>query len=652
MTILLDVESRSRADLKKVGGRNYWAHPSSEVLCVVSHDADTNTRHEWRRGDPTPPWAGRGRLLGAHNLRGFDRFALARLGWADPEDYDLQVDTSECARTAGLPGALDALGARWLGMHKDKAASRFVKSLSRGSRAKARVGQLPELTAEVLDRTAAYCHSDVDILEHGWPLLESWQHLEPDVLRTDCIINDRGVAFDSQLARRLLEEDSRICGEVLERTAQALDMPVSEVEEIAGSPAQLCAATGLENAQKETIEKFLLTADAGDEFAVRLCLARQALASIARGKLEAGLNTVSADGRIRDSLRYYGAHTGRWSGRGMQLQNMPRPAKRFETWGDTEICEFAEYVLSGGHCDAEEIDLLLRATLHGGAGNALVWQDFSGVEARVLAFCANDLDALDVFASGVSEYKIMAGMLSGQAPESIGKGDPWYTIGKAACLACGYSMGPAKFEWTAASKHGVNLHALGIDPAAVVASWRTLHAPIVRFWRDAQNAFLQAAYGDEAELGAFRFVPSSDGRDVAIFLPSGRPVVYNAVEVHPGQYGPQASYEGAKDARDKDADGKRVGEPKPMRERLYGGLIVENMIQATTRDLLADALVRTERAGLCPVLSVHDEGVCQVPRKAAPDACVYLGQIMGDLPEWAEGWPINAAGDFGERYRK
>jgi DNA polymerase len=364
MPVLLDFESRSPADLRLIGGRNYWEHPSTEVLCCCWYDTETQDVGVWVPGDPPPVFTA---TLGAHNAMGFDRFAAARLGWPAVE-----IDTSELARRAGLPGALDALATRWLGTAKDKDASRFVLSLSRPSRAAARRGQLPPLTNEVMTRVVNYCLSDVEILAQGWPLLESWQALEPDVQWVDRRINDRGILFDVELAKRLVECDNRLQEQALEAAAKALDMPLSEVEAIASSPSQFCEFTGASDAQKETVDDLL---EHGVGEVLEMARARRAIASIAGGKLEAGLVRVSPDGRLRDSLRYFGAHTGRWSGRGMQLQNLPRPGKRFETWQDGDICHLSDKVLAGKWADADEINLLLRATFCAKPGHTLIISD-------------------------------------------------------------------------------------------------------------------------------------------------------------------------------------------------------------------------------------------------------------------------------------
>lgn len=633
MTILLDFESRSRCDLTRRGGRNYWEHPSTEALCCVWHDTDNDTTDVWLPGDAPPWWADTDVPVAAHNMTGFDRFALARLGWRPLSAP--WIDTSEWARRAGLPGALDALGSRWLGRPKDKVASKFVKSLSRASRAKARLGQLPELTADVMCRVVAYCQSDVEILEHGWPLLESWGEWEPDVERVDRAINDRGVCFDSALAVRLLECDARNGDRATAKAARALGMTAAEAREIAGSPQQFAAFTGAPNAQAETVDA-LIDDEPPESEAHQMALVRRAIASIARGKLEAGLARVSPDGRLRDMHRIYGAHPWRWSGRGMQLQNIPRPAGRFDGWTDADVCGLAELVLAGAHWpDAEEIDVLLRATLHAAPGCTLVVEDFSGVENRALSLVSGDQGALDVFASGVSPYKIMAGVIFGCDPDTISKGNPWYTVGKIAELACQYGMGGPKFEWTAKKQGGVVLSDVGVDPFKVVYAWRDQHAPMVRFWRDVEQAFACAVRGEEAWVDRFAFVPQDSG--VAIFMPSGRPIVYNETRItHDGRGRPQLAFRGTKN----------------VVEYTYGGKLTQNMIEGICRDMLADALVRAEDAGLAPVVHVHDEIVCEVPASAVREASAELHAIMTTLPEWVSDFPIGAAGHTGVRYRK
>ena len=648
MTVLLDIESRARIDLKVVGGRNYWEHPSTELLCLSWHDTATDARGTWHPGDASPYWRFTAPLA-AHNMSGFDRFGLVRYGFLTHYDVDY-LDTSELARTAGFPGALDDLGCAY-GIPKDKVASKFTTALSSARRPKSISaadwrtlspaekklrGDLPELTDETRARVDRYCESDVAIMSRAWDDLAPWDELEPDVVRLDRIINDRGVELDVDLCRALLREDARHADEVVSQVSRETGISDADIRKAAGSNPLFCAITGLPNAQKATVAAC----------AHPLATVRRVLASIARGKLDAGLARVSPDGRLRDNHRYYGGHTGRWSGKGMQLQNLPRPSKRFEKqwaangWDDGKhddqisdyLDDLAEGIVSGRRqAQRDEINLLVRGSITAAPGHTLVVSDFSGIEARALAWAAGDRAALDVFTSGRDPYRVAAMAIFGLPYEQCG-GD-YRQAGKTAELACGYGQGAKKFGETAA-KMGANLAAMGVDPKRVVDAWRRLHAPVVQFWDRCERAFRSAIGGHTTRVGAFEFRPY--GSDVHIVLPSGRPLVYRIARLKADGRRQSIVYEGG-----------RTGE-----EYTYGGKIVENLIQAACRDLLAEAMVKVEAAGLPIVLHVHDEIVVEVPREDAADAKVALEAWMCDAPEWADGLPLTAHGFICRRYRK
>jgi len=668
--VLLDFESRSRADLKTVGGRRYWEHESSQVLVCCWYDLVDGSEGAWFEGDR---WPHAGRVLAAHHADGFDRFAAERHSFRAAE----WIDTSALARRAGLPGALDALGVRWLGVPKDSEGSEFTKRLSsvrkprdvtaddwrKLSPAEKRArGVLPAVTPEALERVIGYCESDVAILAGAWPRLAAWLDVDADALRVDRIVNDRGVPFDRDLARALLRYDAARADRAVADAARALGWTEARVRTVAGSPEQCAAELGTGDARKATLADI-------DSPLVR---ARQALASIARGKLLAGLARCSEDGRLRDSHRYYGGHTGRWAGRGMQLQNLPRPADAFERWTDDDRCRAADDMtagrapLAGG---GDLVNVLLRATIAAPPGRAFATCDFSGVEARALAWCAGDEDALAVFRSGRDPYRVMASIIFGESYDSIGKGEK-RTLGKIAELALGYGQGARKFGDTARTIGRVDLDALGVDAAGVVEVWRRAHAPIVRFWRACEAGWRAALEGRARRVAGFDFCPGVED-EVAVFLPSGRPLVYPVPRVAPD--GRELSYLGTGDdpkalvpmcprhfARVHGVDRKRgtgtcehCGEVAfEWRTHVYGGKLAENLIQALCRDLLSDALVRVEAAGLGPVMHVHDEIVCEVRAGEEADAYESLCAAMLDVPSWAKGFPAGAAGWTGRRYRK
>jgi DNA polymerase len=260
--------------------------------------------------------------------------------------------------------------------------------------------------------------------------------------------------------------------------------------------------------------------------------------------------------------------------------------------------------------------------------------DFSGVEARGLAWVAQDAGALDVLASGQDAYKIAACSIFGVAYDDVTKVQR--QAGKVAELACGYGGGVGALT-KMARQQGFSFEAAGVDPQEIVDAWRDLHAPVVRFWRELEDAFASAVRGTEAEASCFTCTPADDGSAVAVWLPSGRPIIYNDARIVAGKYGrPALAFHGTKSGV----------------EHTYGGKLCENVIQGLCRDLMAEALVKAEDAGLCPVLHVHDEIVAEVPASAAEAGLELLTAIMLDLPAWADGFPIGAAGHLGKRYRK
>lgn len=641
LPVLCDFESVSRADLKAVGGRRYWAHASTVALCVCWHDTRSGNGGVWLPGER---WPHKGRTLGWHNGTHFDRFGAERYELCEPgADF---VDTANLARKAGLPGALDALGTRLCGIPKDKAGSRFTRGLStcrrpagKGPEAispadwkrltkaeKAELGVQKERTAADLFRVVEYCENDVEIMAASWPEISPWLDSDWAAESADLAINDRGIGFDRELAAALLDCDAECADGVIRSVARKLGWKRREVREVAKSPQQFCLATGAPNAQAETVALM-------DHPIAR---ARIALATIARGKLTTGLTRCCDDGRLRDVLQYYAAHTGRWGGKGMQLQNLPRPASEFKKWGDRERDALIARALARDGLTYAEVEFLIRPTLHAAPGKTFVVRDFSGVEARGLAWIAGDTRALEVFASGRDPYLVMAADIFGVSYESLSKDDPRRQAGKIGELACGYGMGWRHLGETAL-KWGIDLYDLGVDPKRVVDVWRAKHAPIVRFWKAVEDAFVRAMLGEACTVSCFRFLPTSSGSDVAIEFPSGRLIVYRDVRIrrHPKHGRPSISFLGTRG-----------------RTFTYGGSLVENITQALCRDFMAAAMVSAEQAGLGVVLTVHDELVCEVDRRAARDAEHELQRITTSVPDWGEGMPLDATGFTSRRYQK
>lgn len=633
--VLVDFESRSRCDLKRRGGRAYWADPSSEPIVAVLCNTQTGEAQVWEPGDAAPNLA----LAVAHNASTFDRHAAQASGW----QVEHWLDSSQLARRAGLPGALDALAKRWLGRPKDNAGSKLTQSLSRPSRAKKTFGQLPEITPEIRQRVTAYCVDDVGVLVDAWPALFEWADVDADVCAADAAVNERGIRLDVELVQAMLKAIERDQERLCESTAQRLGAgwDPQSVRDAAMSPAQMCKVTGLPNAQAKTLDDI---ARAQGDKTHPLIRVRRALASIVPGKLRAALERVSPDGQLRDSHHYYGAHTGRWSSKGMQHHNLPRvgfddDAKAIG-WSVADYIEaLVEGVKAGETLTKRQLDGLMRAVLCANDGQTLCVLDYSGIEARCLSWAARDAKSLDVFrakdaGTGPDPYKVAAAGIFGVDVGSVTKEQRG--VGKIAELMLGYGAGAGKYA-ESCDKAGVDLVAVGVDADDVVRSWRRARAPVPKLWRDCEHAFAAACNGRRQAAGPWVYEPHSDaqGDNVWCVLPGGRPIVYPMAKARRNRYGWDLSYQGHR-----------------FTEHVYGGLLVENAVQATCRDLLADALVRCERDGLSPQLHVHDELVCGVDDALADEGLECLEEIMGDPPDWADGMPIVLEGFKSKRYRK
>lgn len=313
-----------------------------------------------------------------------------------------------------------------------------------------------------------------------------------------------------------------------------------------------------------------------------------------------------------------------------------------------------------GPLTPEAINTLTRSCLTAPPGFVLAVCDFSQVEARALQWAAGDHEGLKTFCLfdtgdkvNGDPYRVMAGRIYNRTPAEIPKESQERKVGKAAELACGYGQGGG-LPCPRSSKHphgfnGFHGYMLknGIDPesikpltpAGVVAAWRQVHEPIVALWRELEQAAMSAVEGVDCAAGPFEFL-SCDGL-VVCRLPSGRPLVYRGMHIQRDERGPRGlAYTSRESAR------------TGHHERTYGGKLAENVIQAHCRDLMALALLTAEAEGLMPVLTIHDEIICQVPEDRAEEAFAKLHAIMCTVPDWAKGMPIAASGHVCKRYHK
>ncbi len=648
----LDLETRSTVDLKKTGVYVYAEHPSTDVWCAAYAFGDEDVQL-WTPGEPVPQRIqdhilGGGSIV-AHNAqfeRTMLRYVLApRYGWEVPAENQW-VCTAAMAAAMALPRHLDAL-AKALGVDhkKDDAGHRLMLQMARPRKVKDDGTLTWWNVTEKLTRLYEYCIQDVRAERACEKAMRPLGKGETKVYQLDQRINDRGVKLDLELVHAA----QAIVREGVRRANEELDAITGGEVSAVTNHKRLLAWLNENDVATESVSKAAIAALREDKNlsndVQRVLQLRNEAGRSSVAKLQAMVDVANEDGRARGLLMYHGASTGRWSGKGIQPQNFPR--------GEVDNPEqFIPWVLVGDYDGIATTNppilvvlSLLRSMLVAEEGNVLYGGDFSAIEARVLAWLAGQTDLVEMFANGVDVYKYAASKLYGIPIEEVKK-FPHRQTGKFQILGCGYGMGWEKAVRAAKEVYGLDLDA-GLAKE-IVNGFRTTYPMIPAFWRETEKACIDAVQnrGAVQVFGAHKNLKAVvRGSYLYIVLPSGRPLCYAAPSL--------------------EMKTTPWGEPRPAltfssvnpftkqwgRSSTYGGALVENIVQAVSRDLLAEALLRLEYYGYLPVLSVHDEAICERSEKGLHSVQEFL-QVMTEVPAWATGCPIAAEAWTGKRYGK
>jgi DNA polymerase len=350
-------------------------------------------------------------------------------------------------------------------------------------------------------------------------------------------------------------------------------------------------------------------------------------------KYTAMLDRVSADGRVRGNLMYHGASTGRWSGSGVQLQNLPRATVK--DWDAAEAT-----LLSVGPETSSILSQMVRGTIVAEPGHRLIWADYAAIEARGVAWLAGQDDLVALFASGGKVYEAMAAQIYGVDPSEIGKDSVERFLGKTVILGCGYSMGAVRFRQSCAAM-GVHISEELAERA--VKTYRAMYSQIPLLWRRLDDAAMAAVRrpNNDTVYGSIKFRCEKDW--LLVRLPSGRKLFYREPRIveQAGPFGsrPALAYMAVSSFT-----------RKWQQERTFGGKLTENIVQGICRDLLASAMLALEPRGYPVIASVHDEVICEVPLDTGSQK--EMIEIMCKVPDWAKGFPIAAEAKEGIRYGK
>lgn len=657
----IDLETYSDVNLKKAGLYRYVQSPAFEILLFAySFDGAPTQVIDMAQGEKIPlevihaltdPQC----LKHAYNAA-FEWYCLSKYMGAQLPPSQWR-DTMLHGLYAGYTAGLDATG-RALGIPEDKQKLTTGKALIRYfcvpcKPTKANGG-----------RTRNYPHHDPE----KWELFKTYNGQDvvaemeierrlsvfpvPDFVQkqweTDLLINARGVAVDMDFCEGALELGETIRAQLTDEAVQlsGLQNPNS-VKQLAH---WLSAETGddITSLRKETIKE-LLGRDNADHVQ-RMLEIRQELGKTSTKKYDAIEAAVCDDGRVRGLLQFYGANrTGRWAGRLVQVQNLPRTY--------TEPLEFARELVKGRKLDAlrmvygspnDTLSQLIRTAFVAAPGNVLIDADFSAIEARVISWLADEEWRLEVFRTHGKIYEASASQMFGVPLERIKKGNPEYSLrqrGKVAELALGYQGGVPAMRQMDTGKLLADLPDEEIKD--IVDKWRNTNPKIRNLWYSFNDAAIRVIQnGGSLRVRCCTFARECDcirgTTCMTVSLPSGRKLYYVEPSVGENRWGgPSITYMGVNDKN------------KWGRIETYGGKLVENVVQAIARDCLAQAIEHLEAAGLPVVFHIHDEVVIDTAAFDTNDAMLdKVVKIMSTPIPWAEGLPLGADGWVGAFFKK
>lgn len=665
----IDLETYSEVSIGKAGSYRYILDPSFEILLFAySLDGMPVEVIDVASGQIIPLWlknALKNPLYIKHAYNAaFEWFALSKyLGWLPPDQWR---DTMLHALYCGYPASLDAAG-KAMGLPEDKKKLTTGKALIRyfcvpckPSNANGnRTRNLPKHDPDKWKLFKEYNGQDVVAemeIDHrlsAFPVpafvQKQWE--------TDLQMNARGVAADMELVRGALVIGAIVKSRLMTEARQlsGLDNPNS-IRQLAqwltdatDSDAEITSVT------KETVATMLKQPQPAN--VQRMLEIRQELGKTSTKKYDALETCIADDGRVRGLLQFYGANrTGRWAGRLVQVQNLPRtythplpPARQLVK--DRNIDGLR--MMYGSINDT--LSQLIRTDFVATPGNVLIDADFSAIEARVISWLAGQEWRLEVFRTHGKIYEASASQMFHVPIEKIKKGNPEYALrqrGKVAELALGYQGGVSAMR---RMDVGHNLDDLSDDEVkGIVDRWRETNSMIRDLWNIVDSAAITVITNGGAQTIRSETTDAiitlaceldviTGTRYMTILLPSGRKLYYPSPEIGVNRWGnPSVSY-----------TGQNQTTKRWERVETYGGKLVENIVQAIARDCLAIAIENLEAQGLHVVFHIHDEVVIDTPAWADEDTMLEtVTKIMTKPIPWAQALPLNADGWVDKFFKK
>jgi len=647
-TLAIDIETYSPVDIKKSGVYPYASHPEFEtMLFAYAFDSEPVQIVDRASGESIPAEVLRALsdptiTKTAHNAN-FERVCIST-----HFHLTLPIEQWECTMVKsamlGLPLALGAVAkVLKLEEQKDTAGtaliSYFCKPCKPTKANGGRTRNLPEHDPEKWEKFKAYCKQDVET-ERAIRVKTNFftiPEFEKALYILDQEINDRGVLVDLTLVRNAIEIDASYRETLTEEVTELTDL--SNPNSVSQLKAWIAEETGesVESLTKETVQNMLDTWPS--EEVTRVLQIRQEMSKTSVKKYQAMQDAVCADGRIRGLLQFYGANrTGRWAGRLVQVQNLPQNhlkdldlARQLVREGDTDMLEMC----FGNVPDT--LSQLIRTAFIPKEGHTFIVADFSAIEARVIAWLADEKWRMDVFATHGKIYEASGANMFKVPIEEVTKGSMLRQKAKIAELALGYQGGVGALEKMGAAKMGVQADEL----QGLVDAWRAANQNIVRLWKEIGVAAIKAVTEHTSVVCRHGVTFIGKSNRLVIQLPSGRELNYLYPKMGKNRFDNDSlTYEGM----------NQTTKQWEVQET-YGGKLTENIVQAIARDCLAYAMQKVSDLHSI-VMHVHDEIVVETSLNFEGDKLKEVCDGMSRPIPWAKGLPLRADGYVTNYYKK
>lgn len=641
----IDIETYSSEDIKVCGNYKYVESPDFEILLIAYALDDQPVEIIDLAGSEEIPepfvrmLKDKAIIKCAHNAT-FERIAFRAAG------YETDISEWECSMVksayCGLPLSLDTvskvleLGEKGK-LATGKALITYFSKPCKPTKTKDRHRNLPEHDPEKWELFKQYCKNDVEAEREIDRILSciTIPEWERENYIIDQEINDYGALIDKEVMENAILLDN-ISTEATMRKMQTitgLDNPNSPIQLKSWLSGKL--GEEIQDLTKDSVVK-LRNESVGEVRDALDC--RLKLAKTSTKKYVAMENCRCQDGRAHGLFQFYGANrTGRWSGRLIQLQNLPQNHMK-ELDLARNIVKSGDYNTLSMMFDSvpDVLSELIRTAIVAPEGYSFAVSDFSAIEARVLSWVAGEEWRLEVFRTHGKIYEASASMMFGIPMEQIKKGSELRQRGKTAELALGYQGGDGALA--AMDREG----RIPVEERPeIVLRWRKANPRIVQFWKDVERAALQVVkLGGRVRVGCLEFANS--GGLMSIELPSKRKLYYQRPRIKQNRFGKEAVvFEGMDQVTNQWTD-----------VDTYGGKLTENIVQAISRDLLAESMQKLRKNGFPMVMHVHDEVICEVPESESEEKLKLMEDIMGEEVPWAKGLPLVADGYVTPYYKK